>query len=86
MPCTGRAPRLARDAKIGGGVGGWLTQLFRLPVAGRALAILWPTFFSFTRDRERLKGEGRIVPSTGEVAFDYEDATRGLEIAQMLKG
>lgn len=53
---------------------------------GPAIGYLWPTFFSFTRDRERLKSEGRIVPSTGEVAFDYENAARGLEIAQMLKG
>jgi hypothetical protein len=53
---------------------------------GSAIGYLWPTFFSFTRDRERLKGEGRIVPSTGEVAFDYDAPTRGLEIAQMLKG
>jgi hypothetical protein len=53
---------------------------------GSAIGYLWPTFFSFTRDREQLKGEGRIVPSTGEVAFDYDKAARGLEIAQMLKG
>jgi hypothetical protein len=53
---------------------------------GSAIGYLCPTFFSFTRDRERLEGEGRIVPSTGEIAFDYEDATRGLEIAEMLKG
>lgn len=53
---------------------------------GSAIGYLLPTFISFTRDRERLKSEGRIVPSTGEVAFDYDDATRGLEIAQMLKG
>jgi hypothetical protein len=52
---------------------------------GPATGYLWPTFFSFTRDRERLQGEGRIIPSTGEIAFDYDAATRGLEIAQMLK-
>lgn len=48
-------------------------------------AYVAPTYFSFTRDRDRLKDKGRVLPSPGEITFDYEDAERGLEIAQMLK-
>lgn len=59
---------------------------FEDPARGKpAVGYLFPTYFSFTRDRDRLKDEGRVLPSTGEVAFDYDDAERGLGIAQMLK-
>ena len=56
---------------------------------GPAVGYLTPTSISFTRDRDRVAHEagGRIVPSTGEVAFNYADGTeRALEIAEMLKG
>jgi len=56
---------------------------------GAAIGYLTPQNISFTRDRARLadKPGGRVIPSTGEVAFPHAaGAARGLEIAKELKG
>jgi hypothetical protein len=55
---------------------------------GAAVGYLTPQNISFTRDRKQLENEqgGRIIPSTGEVAFSHMDsAQRGLEVAARLK-
>jgi hypothetical protein len=55
---------------------------------GPAVGYLYPTYFSFYRDRVQVRNisGGRVIPSTGEVAFSYEAPARGLQIAEMLKG
>jgi hypothetical protein len=56
--------------------------------AGAAVGYLTPQNISFTRDRKELENKqgGRVIPSTGEVAFSHmESAQRGLEVAATLK-
>jgi hypothetical protein len=55
-----------------------------------ATGVLTPANISFTRDKQRLSGEpgGRIIRSTGEVAFAHDTAeglARGLAVARTLK-
>ena len=57
---------------------------------GPAVGYLTPENISFTLDRDRVKSEpgGRVVPSTGEVAFSHAEQaglTRGLGVARKLK-
>jgi hypothetical protein len=55
-----------------------------------ATGFLTPANISFTRDKDRLTGEpgGRIIPSTGEVAFAHDTADGlawGLDVARKVK-
>jgi hypothetical protein len=65
--------------------------LFHDPVRpGPAVGYLTPQNISFTLDRENLKNEagGRVIPSTGEVAFTHASPAglaRGLQVAKALK-
>lgn len=57
---------------------------------GPAVGYLTPQSISFTRDREQLRDEpgGKIVPSTGEVAFSHATPAglaRALQVASRLK-